>query len=384
MKRILYIATSDITKRTGGGIANLSMLNSLIRRYGDIIDVLHYGECLKPPIQDNFILVPPMSKLNKLKSFLSGRIHRFYPWLDEFLNKYAGKYTHCIINTGILGDYIIKLHSYGIRVAVVHHNYEVEFQLDNKRPSTFYGITGHFVSKSERASYMESDMNLFLSADDMKIFHEKYSNSSSVPEYVVGIFEPDDFIPHIDPNRSLSSNRLAICGSLNSIQTIRGIRHFKENCLAVLETEYSGNYKLRIAGRNPGKEIIILASNNSKIEIIPNPLIMSDVLKDCGIFICPTNVGGGIKLRILDGLKMGMPILTHEVSARGYNNLHGYDWFQMYSDQESFTRGLSKIRNAINHKPYLRKEILNAYTSLFSVPKGEAIFLKAIDTFLKS
>lgn len=87
MKRILYIATSDISKKTGGGIANLAMLKSFERKYGDIIDVLHYSECVNNSICDNIIPVPPLSKFNKVKSFICGRIHRFYPWLDFFFEK---------------------------------------------------------------------------------------------------------------------------------------------------------------------------------------------------------------------------------------------------------------------------------------------------------
>lgn len=382
MKRILYIATSDISKKTGGGIANLAMLKSLERKYGDIIDVLHYSECVNNSICDNIIPVPPLSKFNKVKSFICGRIHRFYPWLDFFLKKNAYRYSHCIINTGILGDYIEKMHSYGIKVAVIHHNYEVEFQLDNKRPSTIWGLTGYFVSKSERSSYIEADMNLFLSADDLLIFHDKYSNNKTIPEHVIGIFEPEDYIPHINPYSLLSSDKLAICGSLNSIQTIEGIKDFKQNCLAALEAEYDGNYTLVIAGRNPGKEIISLSLNNKNIKIIPNPPIISEVIKDCGVFICPTNVGGGIKLRILDGLKMGMPILTHEVSARGYNSLHKFDWFNVYSDSVSFSKGLSKIRNIIHNRPNLRKEIIDTYVSQFSASNGDGKFQDAIDEFI--
>lgn len=383
MKRILYIATSDITKKTGGGIANLAILNSLIRHYGNIVDVLHYKECIKHSLPYNIIPVPNVSRLNKLKSMMCGRIHRFYPWLDTFLQKNADKYSHCIINTGILGDYINKFHQYGIKVAVIHHNYEVEFQLDNKRPSTLYGLTGYFVSNNEKAAYHESDMNLFLSEDDVRIFHDKYSKNNNVSEYVIGIFEPEDQYLNNHLNVPLSSNRLAICGSLNSIQSNSGIKNFKANCLPILEQEYKDSgYKLLIAGRDPSKSIINLSVLNNNIEIIANPQNMADVIKDCGIFICPTNVGGGIKLRILDGLKMGMPILTHEVSARGYNVLHNFEWFQSYNDSKSFSEGLSKIRNIIKHNPLLRKDIVDSYNNYFSASKGDLFFKRAMDIFI--
>lgn len=384
MKRILYIATSDINLKTGGGIANLAILNSLNKRYGDLIDVLHYEECMKGAKPSNFILVPPLSISNRIKSIVNGRIHRFTSWLDNFLKINANKYSHCIVNTGILGDCVDKFHAYGIKVATIHHNYEVEFQMDNKRPTTFYGITGFFVEKNEKASYLKSDLNLFLSADDLDIFHEKYTCNTVAPEYVIGIFEPDDRPISRDNEIKLQENRLAICGSLNSVQTCSGINHFKNNCLGVLDRVYNGNYILKIAGRNPGKSVYALAEENDNVKVIPNPAVMSEVIKDCGIFICPTNVGGGIKLRILDGLKLGMPILTHEISARGYNNLHCFDWFQIYNDSKSFEDGLSRIIREINDNHNLRQDILDAYVKYYSASNGDKVFRNVIDSFFQS
>lgn len=384
MKRILYIATSDINLKTGGGIANLAILNSLNKHYGNLVDVLHYEECMKGDKPSNFILVPPLSISNRVKSFIRGRIHRFTPWLDNFLKVNANKYSHCIINTGILGDCVEKIQAYGIKVATIHHNYEVEFQMDNKRPSTFYGINSYFVKKNEKASYLKSNLNLFLSRDDLDVFHEKYTSNITVPEYVIGIFEPNDRPIYHNYDTKLPENKLAICGSLNSVQTCSGIKHFKNNCISILDRIYQGNYILKIAGRNPGKSIYALAECRENIKVIPNPPIMSDVIEDCGIFICPTNVGGGIKLRILDGLQLGMPILTHEVSARGYNNLHCFDWFQIYNDSKSFQDGLYKIINEINHNHNLRQDILDAYNKYYSASNGDKIFQEAIDSFVHS
>lgn len=382
MKRILYIATSNMFQRTGGGIANLAIYNSLVRHFGDNIDVLHYGECLPVNYPSNFIPVPSSSAWDKILGLLKGSIHRFHPWLDNFLHDHAVEYSHCIINTSILGDYIYKIKSYGIKVAVVHHNYEVEFQMDNRRPSTFYGISGHLIKNNELASYREADMNLFLSEDDINIFHDEYSNDNAVPEYVIGIFEPDDDMPNLKIDSPLFHNKLAICGSLESVQTIKGIRHFKENCLQSLSKLYGSEYKLIIAGRNPGKSILNLASLDNNIKVIPNPTDMSRAIQDCGVFLCPTNVGGGIKLRILEGLKMGMPILTHEVSARGYNDLHKYNWFQIYNDEDSFVNGLSVITKEIKNNGNLRWEIFNVYKDHYSASKGDYRFTQAMKSFL--
>ena len=79
VKRILFIATTNMFIRSGGGIANSALYKSLCKDYGDIIDVLHYEECLSSDVPPNYIPVPPVSSITKVRYLLMGRIHRFTP-----------------------------------------------------------------------------------------------------------------------------------------------------------------------------------------------------------------------------------------------------------------------------------------------------------------
>ena len=109
---------------------------------------------------------------------------------------------------------------------------------------------------------------------------------------------------------------------------------------------------------------------------------MSETIIDRGIFICPTNVGGGIKLRILDGLKLGMPIITHKVSARGYEDFWDKPWFQVYEDKDSFMAALNMINAVMKENVVLRDEILESYMRIFSFSNGKTRFLSSIISFL--
>ncbi len=93
---------------------------------------------------------------------------------------------------------------------------------------------------------------------------------------------------------------------------------------------------------------------------------MDEVLKKGDIYICPTNLGSGIKLRIMDGLKWGMPVLTHKVSARGYEELERRNILKVYDTIESFK---SKLKSLLD-EPINKSEILSTYDSLFSFQSG--------------
>ena len=56
----------------------------------------------------------------------------------------------------------------------------------------------------------------------------------------------------------------------------------------------------------------------------------------CGSVFCEGN-------RLMDGLRMGLPILVHKVSARGYNAFWDRPYFKIYDNRDSFKNGLNDL-----------------------------------------
>ena len=384
MKKILFIATSNFYIDTGGGIANRAYYNALKEVYPNCVDVIHIQVSQGIETPSNFYQVPPLSNVKRLGLLVSGKLHRYYSYVLNFVDKRKGEYSHCFINTGVLGDLVKPLQERGIKVAVIHHNYEVDFQRDSKRPTTFWGLYTGLVSNNERKAYKESDLNLFLTESDKKTFNDNYGDSKAKHNTVIGTFEAEERESVITTNEPLNQRLLTICGSLNSVQTLQGIKDFSANYLPLLHKYYNDNFTLTLTGRSPVDFIRKLAEVDDNIQLIPSPVSISDVIRQCGIFICPTNVGGGIKLRIMDGLKLGMPIITHEVSARGYDSFFNMPWFKVYNDSISFTQALEAINNLIVNMPQLRMEIIKEYRNIFSFISGKKRFIESVKDFANS
>ncbi len=380
MRKILFVATSNIFLPSGGGLANRALLKALEEEYPDRVDVVHPK--VKNEVPSNFYLVPDYSGKEKIKGLLKGRVHKYNPWLLNFINQHRGEYSHCFINCGIFGDLVKNVQAYGIKVCVIHHNYEVEFQMDNRSLPTFGGHFPYFVRRNERNAYRNADLNLFLTNSDSETFKRVYGDIGKGNNTVIGVFEDVDRSFEDIKGKGLDAHKLVICGSLNSVQTLRGMEHFSANCLPVLHSFYKDDFSLMVTGRNPNDYICKLADSDKQIRLVPNPENMSETIIDRGIFICPINVGGGIKLRVMDGLKLGMPIITHKVSARGYDAFWDKPWFQVYEDKESFMRALEKINVVIKENDGLRDEIIENYAHNFSFSNGKARFLSALASFL--
>ena len=177
--------------------------------------------------------------------------------------------------------------------------------------------------------------------------------------------------PIVTSFSSPNDYHIGISGSLVNYQTIHGIMNIKNNYWDII-MELIPDLRLLLTGRSPSEEIIDFAnSKKNNITIVPSP-------QD----ICPTDIGGGLKLRAMDGLKLGMPILVHEVSARGYDMFIGKPYFRVYNNRETFRKGLSDLINYVEDLNVVnRKKISEEFYAFWGYQSGTERMRKLLNNF---
>jgi glycosyltransferase involved in cell wall biosynthesis len=73
---------------------------------------------------------------------------------------------------------------------------------------------------------------------------------------------------------------------------------------------------LCIAGLHPPKSIMALASD-PRVEVIANPENMREVARRCCLTVVPLRLGGGTRIKILDSLAMGLPVVSTSLGCEG-------------------------------------------------------------------
>lgn len=372
MKRILYVASVDFNTFGGASQAVRAYLDSLIDIYGNKrIDVLigDEFELLEEYKGLNCIKVPKRSKLKAFYEILfKGSMVRWTIPLRQYLKENYNKYESVIINStrsGVIVPFIKKL---GLKVVTIHHNDEVEYCMDNKNIYTLGGRTKYFVERSQRIAYTHSDINLFLTNHDFQSFVNKYGRNNKFNN-VLGVYDYKSLTVKLTRENQTQYN-IGISGSLKDYQTVHGINNLKDNYFDIIQ-DLIPNLKMLITGRSPSEQIIQFAANyQNTIDIVPSPKDLLLILQYCTIYLCPTDIGGGIKLRIMDGLKLGLPILTHKVSARGYDIFYDKPYFKVYTDRKTFRQGLKDILVFINNSDDYRAAIRSDYYLYFGYRAG--------------
>lgn len=374
--RALFITISNPFGIGGGDYATHAYLAAISEICNGNVDVfLREGITIDDSIKANFFCVPQRSLLSRITSIFNGQLHRNVKDVRKRLAQ-GVKYDFCVFNSSrVTTGLIEQVKSLGIKIITIHHNVDREYILGNTPNLLRRVLLASLVVKAERNAYLLSDCNLFLTQQDMQAFH-RYYGECKTSEHLLGVFEFKELPEWHHKEADISQLTFAITGSLDQMQGIDGVRHF----LLELYQYLPQGAKLIVSGKNPTQEIIKLCSCHNNIELIANPDNMDEVINNADIYICPTRLGGGLKLRIMDGLRLGLPVISHTCSARGYDAFIACGGLTAYTTNEEFAASMALLLQKIKAGTINRSVIRQNYEEIFSYSTGVAKMKSIIES----
>lgn len=380
--RILYILKHDPWGIGGGCYACHNYLEAFYEVFkGSEMEILVcaeylvYGKIGELP-NVRFIGVNERLLVSKLLSPVTGEMHRFQSVATKLLK--ANQYDLCIFDHNCIAGSLVKLcKRRGVKTIVLNHNCEFEYYRDN-HPSVLHRILLlPVVKQNERRAYQLCDYNIFLTKEDKELFAQLYG-ASDTTKVVGGCFMRKG--EQLDTNALKPFNerklKAVISGTIGNVQNLDGINYFLNELYPCVPK----GMEVVIAGKNPPAELVKRLKEFSNIELIANPRDMDAVLRDCDIFLCPTRLGGGMKLRVMDGLRNGLPVIAHKVSARGYSAFYETGCLEAFKGKEDFEKILIKLIGDIKSSR-INKEDIVAHTIEELSFETAIVNLKAIKMF---
>lgn len=375
--KILYILKHNPWGIGGGCYASQIYLNAFSDIFPNFaFDILYCSEFISIAQHKNnrwnFIAVKPMNNITKILSPVTGIMNRFHKKALELIN--SNNYSYCIFDhNSIAGSLSSTCKKKNIKTIVINHNCEYDYYKDS-HPQWYKQIfILPLVKKNEKTSYKLCDFNIFLTSEDLNQFQKTYGNSNSHC-IIGGCFEQKENNPitlisaNNKSNNPTKNYRLIISGTLGNIQNMDGIDYFFNELYHLLPP----NIDIIIAGKNPPQSLIeriregisgykktpikdiynaskynsthnIKKIQQKNLTLIPNPSNIQEFVESCDIYLCPTRLGGGQKLRVMDGLRNGLPIICHKISSRGYNSFIEKGICLTYTTPLEFIQCLNQI-----------------------------------------
>lgn len=120
---------------------------------------------------------------------------------------------------------------------------------------------------------------------------------------------------HIIPSGKVRRHVLSFVGSGGHSPNKHGLIWFLENCWDTL-LGYDGEYRLQVIGEWPAEDRLSLMEHYSNVDFLGFVEDLFSAL-DGTIMIVPIIRGSGIRMKILEAAKMGVPVVTTTIGAEG-------------------------------------------------------------------
>ena len=239
------------------------------------------------------------------------------PDMKNFLERLSKTETFDLVHVDTIGLYPYVASFSGIPIVLNHHNIESQMmrrRYENEK-NGLYKI--YFHRESSKIGRYERDvcgkcaMNLVVSELDGSRLRENAGNVrfAVIPNGVD--------IEYFQPRIRIGTSRegLIFAGAMDWYPNREAVRFFLKEIWPKLREEKLER-TVTFLGRNPPRELLEAAKNPA----IRAPGFVDDVrpyLDDAGIYICPIRDGGGTRLKILDALSMGKPLVATGMAVEG-------------------------------------------------------------------
>ena len=365
-QKLLYITHHKLDDNNGGCNASKGFLHCFAGLFDEGAVICHSMDNPSPYIPSNITFYPMQdrrSKVRKLLDMYRGAISGHYYFVRQHLKEHH--YDVVVIDHTFTGAGLSEyIKSTGAKLITIHHNVERDYLRDNgkERPLLYRFPFLYYCRKAEKDCLQNSDVNLTVTERDASVFRSWYPD---IHVYNWGIceyrpIEEKEFTP------KPKGQTFVITGSLYFEQSLVPIIDFIHDYWPLV-LQHFPQAQLLIAGRNPSSALLELCAATEGITVIANPDDMGAVVRKADYYICPIHAGSGLKLRIFDGLKQGLLILSHDVAADGYEPLAANGCLFAYHDKQTFVEALCSMTDA-NATP---QTVYQTFKDTFSMQHGQ-------------
>ena len=199
------------------------------------------------------------------------------------------------------------------RIIISIHDVVFQSFLRKAQQNFLLGIESNRLFHYEKALYSQADELWVLSPKDRNILTSLFSINSNKILVVPPLL--GNFVKHVKRNpEKFESKSMLFWAAMNRPENEQAVLAFVKNCFHQL-IQKNSDFKLYIVGANPSKRIMSLANKQIVVTgFVEDPVPYFEKVE---IGIVPLLTGAGIKLKTLEMLAAGLPVISTTVGAEG-------------------------------------------------------------------
>ena len=214
------------------------------------------------------------------------------------------------------------------------------------------------VKKREICAAQKCDYVLALNEKDRNLLLKNEVNKTRVGT-LTPFFEKPKSIDR-KPNRK----DIIFYGAMGRAENAISAKWFVENVMPLISDL---NVRFLIVGSNPPDEIKSLQSEDICVTGFVNDVVPYFETSMC--MVAPLQLGAGIKIKVLEGLAMGIPVLTNEIGIEGIDAKDGKEYLFCKSPEE-YADSIRKIVNGTINTDLLSQNAMDFIKKHFDFQKS--------------
>ena len=180
------------------------------------------------------------------------------------------------------------------------------------------------------------DIVLTVSDEDRDALRSMDPSLDNVRTVPIGV-DAEYFQP---VERKTSSRIVLSIGTMYWPPNVDSMLYFDREILPIIRKRFP-DCTLTIAGQRPAPAIQALSSDPA-VKVTGYVEDVREIARDCGAFIVPLRSGSGVRVKMLNALAMGLPVVSTSIGAEGLEVKHGEHLLIADTPQE-FAEAVSKL-----------------------------------------
>ena len=174
----------------------------------------------------------------------------------------------------------------------------------------FFAREAVMLERYERRMCQRAGINIVVSELDRELM------ARSAPQATFAVVENGVDVDYFTPVAPSAGRALIFAGRLDQYASRDAILFFLRSVWPLVRSRYA-DAEIHILGNNPPRELEVLASGQAGVHVHGFVPDVRPYFRNAAVSICPIRDGGGTRMKILDALALGMPIVSTTIGCEG-------------------------------------------------------------------